>query len=119
MLAFLAHKYVQSSFSLNKPVYVIFDDSHVDPAEPIDLLNVAFENPRKILVKVEGNIGGLPKREKKAKMKDRLDYATIDVSYDVPDRLTGRQEVEELRRLCPGRTWNFVRDFEWHHSYLN
>ena len=29
-------------------------------------------------------------------------------SYNVPDRLTGLQEVEELRRLCPGRTWNFV-----------
>lgn len=81
---------------------------HVDLEEPIDLLNVAFENPRKILVKAEGNIGGLPKRERKAKLTNRLDYSSINVSYDVPDRLTGRQEVEELRRLCPGRTWNFV-----------
>ncbi|OCH96623.1 hypothetical protein OBBRIDRAFT_809107 [Obba rivulosa] len=89
MLAFLAHR-------------------HVDPSEPIDLLNVAFENPRKISVQIEGNIGALPKRERKQKMKERLDYSTVNVEYDVPDRLTGAQEVEELRRLCPGRIWNFV-----------
>ncbi|KAI0786005.1 asparagine synthase-domain-containing protein [Abortiporus biennis] len=81
---------------------------HAEPGEPIDLLNVAFENPRKILVQAEGNIGGLPKREKKQKLKDRVDYSSIDVSYHVPDRATGLQEVEELRRLCPDRTWNFV-----------
>ena len=83
--------------------------SHVDPSEPIDLLNVAFENPRKILVQEEGNLYALQKRERKQKMKARLDYSTITIKYDVPDRLTGRQELEELRRLCPGRTWNFVR----------
>lgn len=44
--------------------------------EPIDLLNVAFENPRKI--KLHGN------RNK----------------YDVPDRLLGRISFEELRYLC-------------------
>ncbi|KZT06790.1 uncharacterized protein LAESUDRAFT_699630 [Laetiporus sulphureus 93-53] len=87
MLAFLAHR-------------------HVDPSEPIDLLNVAFENPRKICVKVEGNIGGLPKREKK--LRERIDYSTVNVTYGVPDRLTGLLELEELRRLCPGRVWNFV-----------
>ncbi|KAI0757184.1 asparagine synthase-domain-containing protein [Daedaleopsis nitida] len=83
-------------------------DRHVHPDEPIDLLNVAFENPRKIAVKVEGNIYGLPKREKKQKLRDPLDYSTVKVTYDVPDRLTGLQEVEELRRLRPNRTWNFL-----------
>lgn len=81
---------------------------HIDPDEPIDLLNVAFENPRKNAVQVEGNIGGLPRREKKQKMRERLDYSTVNVSYDVPDRVTGLHELEELRKLCPGRTWNFV-----------
>ncbi|CAL1696562.1 unnamed protein product [Somion occarium] len=89
MLAYLAHR-------------------HVDPHEPIDLLNVAFENPRKLLVQAEGNIGALPRREKKAKLRDRKDYMSIDVTYTVPDRLTGLQELEELRELCPGRIWNFV-----------
>ena len=81
---------------------------HVAPDEPIDLLNVAFENPRKIAVKVEGNVYALPKREKKQKLRDPLDYSTVKVTYDVPDRLTGLQEVEELRRLCPNRVWNFL-----------
>lgn len=31
--------------------------------------------------------------------------------YSVPDRNTGLMEVEELRRICPGRIWNFVRYF--------
>lgn len=31
-----------------------------------------------------------------------------DVSYLVPDRVTGLQELEELRRISPGRRWNFV-----------
>lgn len=60
------------------------------PEEPIDLLNVAFENPRTL----------------KAKAKSKTDGGD---TYEVPDRLTGREQVEELRRICPGRTWNFVR----------
>jgi hypothetical protein len=31
-----------------------------------------------------------------------------EVSYLVPDRVTGLQELEELRRISPGRHWNFV-----------
>ncbi|XP_047987290.1 asparagine synthetase domain-containing protein CG17486 [Leguminivora glycinivorella] len=29
-------------------------------------------------------------------------------SYDVPDRLTGRQSFEELKTICPSRKWNFI-----------
>ena len=31
--------------------------------------------------------------------------------YNVPDRLSGLEELGELRRLCPGRQWNFVYNF--------
>lgn len=96
------------SGGIDSTVLAFLADRHVDRDEPIDLLNVAFENPRKILVQAEGNIGGMPKREKKQKLKDRMDYSSIDVTYNVPDRGTGLQELEELRRLCPRRTWNFV-----------
>ncbi|TBU35062.1 asparagine synthase-domain-containing protein [Dichomitus squalens] len=96
------------SGGIDSTMIAFLADRHVAPDEPIDLLNVAFENPRKIAVKVEGNIYGLPKREKKQKLRDPLDYSTVKVTYDVPDRLTGLQEVEELRRLCPKRTWNFL-----------
>ena len=53
-------------------------------SEPIDLLNVAFENPR------------------------------IHKSYDTPayelcpDRISGRSSCTELQRICPGREWRFV-----------
>ncbi|KAF9229524.1 hypothetical protein BS17DRAFT_26002 [Gyrodon lividus] len=94
MLAFLAHR-------------------HVPVDEPIDLVNVAFENPRKIQVQLDGNIGALPKRERKQRLKalEMNGNGTSNKepsSYMVPDRVTGLQEVEELRGLCPGRVWNFV-----------
>jgi len=77
--------------------------------EPIDLLNVAFENPRKIRIQNEGNIGGISKRSLKNRIqKQDTASETVKPSYLVPDRVTGMTEVEELRRLCPGRIWNFV-----------
>lgn len=83
---------------------------HVPLDEPIDLLNVAFQNPRKIQVQTDGNIGAIPKREKKRQLKAAEINRTVkeSASYMVPDRVTGLQEVEEFRRICPGRTWNFV-----------
>lgn len=91
MLAFLAHR-------------------HVPLDEPIDLLNVAFQNPRKIQVQTDGNIGAIPKREKKRQLKAAETNGVLkeSTSYMVPDRVTGLQEVEEFKRTCPGRTWNFV-----------
>ena len=51
---------------------------------PIDLLNVAFQNPR-----AHKNAG--------------------DGAYELcPDRITGRNSHAELLRVCPERTWHFV-----------
>lgn len=61
----------------------------VDLSEPIDLLNVSFENPRTIA---------------NAKKQD----PTFTTIYDTPDRLTGRRGYEELRIACPDRLWRFV-----------
>lgn len=56
--------------------------------EPIDLLNVAFVNPR-IHKDINAEVGGN--------------------AYEVcPDRITGRASYEELRNVCPGRSWRFV-----------
>jgi hypothetical protein len=74
---------------------------------PIDLLNVAFENPRKIRVQTEGNVDALPKKQKNERKRVSANNH-IALTYNVPDRKTGLEELEELRRLCPGRTWNFV-----------
>jgi asparagine synthetase B (glutamine-hydrolysing) len=55
-------------------------------SETIDLLNVAFENPR---VHANLNIGASP--------------------YELcPDRITGRSSFAELLQVCPGRRWQFV-----------
>ncbi|KAI4722477.1 hypothetical protein E4T48_01300 [Aureobasidium sp. EXF-10727] len=60
-----------------------------DPTQPIDLLNVAFENPR------------VHRRP-----------ADADQSWSAfelcPDRITGRASFAELQDLCPGRVWRFV-----------
>jgi hypothetical protein len=92
-----------------------YSNRHVPLDEPIDLLNIAFENPRKIRVQVDGNVGGIKKKKKKkinALQNDRPIEGRVSGRYDpdylVPDRSAGLNELEELRRLCPGRQWNFV-----------
>jgi hypothetical protein len=38
--------------------------------------------------------------------------AAVDPSvYEVPDRLTGKKSWQELRKLRPARTWNFVGEY--------
>jgi hypothetical protein len=80
--------------------------------EPIDLLNVAFENPRKIDAQNASDSNGLTKRQRRSGVKHpNLNRKQSDEAdpYRVPDRIGGLEELEELRRLCPGRVWNFVR----------
>lgn len=61
----------------------ILADKFIDINIPIDLMNVAFE---------------------------KVSYAKKSeaINWNVPDRLTGVETAEELRRLCPKRIWNFV-----------
>ncbi|RLM00494.1 hypothetical protein CFD26_108415 [Aspergillus turcosus] len=58
--------------------------------ETIDLLNVAFENPR-VAAAAAGK-------------KD----ATSSVYESCPDRITGRAAFAELQRVCSDRNWRFV-----------
>lgn len=55
-------------------------------SQSIDLLNVAFENPR---------------------VHKNLD-AGVSPYELCPDRLTGRSSFAELQETCPGRCWRFV-----------
>ncbi|KEZ39982.1 hypothetical protein SAPIO_CDS8960 [Scedosporium apiospermum] len=60
------------------------------PEQGIDLINVAFENPR---------------------IAARLQPAEDDefAIYEAcPDRITGRKSFQELRDCCPGRRWRFI-----------
>ena len=56
--------------------------------QSIDLINVAFENPR--------IAGQFP------------DLSREDLYEKCPDRMTGRNAFAELSHVCPGRTWRFV-----------
>ncbi|KAL2012932.1 hypothetical protein VTN00DRAFT_457 [Thermoascus crustaceus] len=60
--------------------------------ETIDLLNVAFENPRVAAAANAAN-GGV---------------SGSDCYESCPDRITGRAGHAELQRVCPNRLWRFV-----------
>ncbi|KAF9036442.1 hypothetical protein BDZ89DRAFT_1157526 [Hymenopellis radicata] len=94
------------SGGIDSTVITYLAHRHIPLDEPIDLLNVAFENPRKVQVALEGN-SGKNKKKKKART-DSEPKSSVPTSYLVPDRKTGLEQLEELRALCPGRTWNFV-----------
>ena len=58
------------------------------PEQAIDLINVAFENPRI------------------AAQNTKL---SADELYELcPDRMTGRKSFAELLTVCPSRRWRFV-----------
>lgn len=62
----------------------------LEPSEPIDLLNVAFENPR------------VHRRPEGVSVEEFSPYELC------PDRITGRASLLELQRICPNRHWRFV-----------
>jgi hypothetical protein len=83
---------------------------YIPADEPIDLLNVAFENPRKQAKNQNPN----RKKKGRSSVEDRTErhedvISDPSTSYLVPDRETGLEALAELRRLCPHRIWNFVR----------
>lgn len=98
----MADKYIPSFFRLLHTAGLVHSSANIITRfiprdEPIDLLNVAFENPRSLKASAsnQGKGEGMPQ----AKQRE---------TYAVPDRLTGLEELEELKRLCPWRQWNFV-----------
>ncbi|KAF8455130.1 asparagine synthase-domain-containing protein [Terfezia claveryi] len=90
--------------------------------EPIDLLNVAFENPRVVEARTNGPTP--PKNHKKKKLKDstaELNGATpapapdtqtppvpIDPYSLCPDRQTCISSLRDLQSSCPTRTFNLI-----------
>ncbi|KAL2255574.1 hypothetical protein VTK26DRAFT_3100 [Humicola hyalothermophila] len=63
----------------------------LDPDHGIDLLNVAFENPR-VVAQLQKASNGNP----------------LDFYEACPDRITGRKSFAELCKVCPGRAFRFV-----------
>ncbi|PGH17174.1 hypothetical protein AJ79_01312 [Helicocarpus griseus UAMH5409] len=62
--------------------------------EPIDLLNVAFENPRVAAAA--------------AKATSKSEASSLSIYEACPDRMTGRSSHAELQRVCPNRNWRFI-----------
>jgi hypothetical protein len=87
--------------------------------EPIDLINVGFENPRKMKAEAytKGDVLNKSPLALSSAAETLLPLAkqAIATPYDAtntymtPDRETGLEQLDELQRLCPGRLWNFVR----------
>lgn len=62
----------------------------LSPEQGVDLLNVAFENPRVVA-------------------QLRKEKGTLADFYEAcPDRITGRRSLAELQKVCPGRLFRFV-----------
>lgn len=61
--------------------------------QDIDLINVAFENPR-----IAAN----------ARKLSSTDGGAVTIYEACPDRVTGRKSFCELRATCPTRRWRFV-----------
>ncbi|KAF8538739.1 asparagine synthase-domain-containing protein [Trichophaea hybrida] len=94
------------------------------PEEPVDLLNVAFENPRIVaarsnqpLPKTNGKLKGKKKAELNIQQSDSdPPLSTSEPASDTdldpyslcPDRTTGLSSFNELRKTCPTRPWRFV-----------
>lgn len=70
----------------------------------IDLLNVAFENPRVV----------------KAASRNVAQSSTAwEITYSTcPDRMTGLSSHTELLKVCPGRIWRFISIDIAYHEYL-
>lgn len=64
--------------------------------ESIDLINVAFENPRVA--------AALKAKHEKENRKEQMP----SIYESCPDRITGRAAHAELQKVCPHRVWRFV-----------
>ncbi|XP_040005111.1 asparagine synthetase domain-containing protein 1 [Xiphias gladius] len=95
------------SGGIDSMILAVLADRHVPAHEPIDLLNVAFklQEPKKQKESA--------KNPKKHKNKP-TDSKTVGAGsptfspFDVPDRITGKAGLKELKHLNPERRWNFV-----------
>ncbi|NXA41777.1 ASND1 protein, partial [Eudromia elegans] len=105
-----AHVAVLFSGGIDSMLIAALADQHVPTEEPIDLLNVAFMNKEqkpkcasKKYIDQKVNLDLLSRQES----CKGFDAKTAN-QFDVPDRITGRAGLKELKVCNPSRTWNFV-----------
>ncbi|KAK1783041.1 asparagine synthase-domain-containing protein [Copromyces sp. CBS 386.78] len=77
----------------------------MDTEQGIDLLNVAFENPRVVAQLRKDHA----KNKNNGNGNGEVDVdSEIDFYEACPDRITGRKTFAELQRVCRGRAFRFV-----------
>lgn len=79
------------SGGLDCTTLALLADQYIPSHQTIDLINVAFENPRSL-----------------SNMSINLEGVITD-TFSVPDRKTGHSSWTELCQLAPGRSWRFVK----------
>ncbi|KAI9343857.1 asparagine synthase-domain-containing protein [Zopfochytrium polystomum] len=91
------------SGGLDCTVLAALADRALPPDTAIDLLNVAFENPR-------ANAAAASAQQKQRRRRPESAAAAAGARdlYAVPDRKTGRLGAKELAVRCPRRVWRFV-----------
>jgi asparagine synthetase B (glutamine-hydrolysing) len=98
------------SGGLDCTVLAILSDEFIPEGQAIDLINVAFENPRVLASSSGSSKVGIKKkkREDTSYVGSNEETGLADKTYDTPDRLTAREAWEELKSLRPKRKWNLV-----------
>ncbi len=91
-------------------VLALLAHEHLPEGEAIDLLNVAFENPRSLAAAAAAKLASsTPSSTSAAAAAAAAAEAELESSkYSTPDRLTGLEALAELKRLAPRRAWRFV-----------
>ncbi|CAD6912658.1 unnamed protein product, partial [Tilletia caries] len=104
-----AHVAVLFSGGLDCATVALLAHQYLDPAQPIDLLNVALENPRSLAAAAAAAAAAARARSDTHTPSPSSEEEVVVDPYDVPDRQTGKATFVELCKLTPGRKWNFVR----------
>lgn len=100
------------SGGIDSMILAVLADRHIPPDKPIDLLNVAFK-----LQEPKMNQGSKKKQHKNKSNEEHVSVSVNDITssdqrtsncFDVPDRITGRAGLQELKNISPSRKWNFV-----------
>ncbi|CEH13724.1 Asparagine synthase [Ceraceosorus bombacis] len=83
------------SGGLDSAVLAALTDLVYPSHQPIELLTVAFANPRKLA-------------SARSKCVTEGHQAESSATFDTPDRLTARRGVQELREINPQRQWRLI-----------
>jgi hypothetical protein len=78
--------------------------------QSIDLINVAFENPR-VVQAAKRAVNTKKANGIVTLLEQTNEDLLLDSAYayeNCPDRVTGRKAFQELQEVCPDRLWRLV-----------